>query len=73
MTFNRDAWSQRHRGQHPLPPRGDRHLCPDCGAVLSAQWYRQIFGCEPGQYGLRRGFTDPSDERDFLVDHRAVR
>lgn len=72
MTYNANAWLQRHRGQHPLPERGDRFLCPDCGRILSRQWFVDIFGCEPEQYQQRVAFRDPSDDPVYSREQRSA-
>lgn len=49
--YSSAAYLQRHRGEHPLPPIGDRVLCPcQCGRILSRGWFKAIFGCEPEDY-----------------------
>ena len=76
MSFNNQAWSQRHSPAFagPYADRGDRHLCPDCGAILSRQWFQSIFGCEPEQYRVHAyPFTDPSDDRIYNREQRSPR
>lgn len=77
--YNSAAWLQFHRGMRlhtlPIAPQGDRHLCPDCGNFMTREWFVSIFGVAPEVYGrtAKAVFVDPSDDRTWLEDRRAVR
>lgn len=90
--FNGDAWLQFHRGRRldTIPaasPDEPRYLCPDCGLLMNGQWFVDIHGVTPEEYGQQRvesplrttvldepdRWADPSDDPTLNREERSIR
>lgn len=57
MTYNAAAYRQRHRGDYDGPGilhPDAKYRCPCCPLLLTRDWFRDIFGCEPEDYPYPR-------------------